>query len=125
MRTNRRHAIGGRWFVDETYVRVAGIWRYVYRAVDHHGHAIDILLPTRLDGAGARQSLPPIDSRPRAEVGSTPRALSPDAADSGPSPGPYFGGHSRTASDGLGTFVLVGGYFRTASDALGRPWRLS
>ena len=26
-----RHAIGSRWFVDETYVKVAGKWRYVYR----------------------------------------------------------------------------------------------
>ena len=29
-----RHAVGSRWFVDETYVKVAGVWRYVYRAVD-------------------------------------------------------------------------------------------
>ena len=29
-----RHSVGDRWFVDETYVRVAGVWRYVYRAVD-------------------------------------------------------------------------------------------
>jgi transposase InsO family protein len=29
-----RHAVGERWFVDETYVKVAGRWRYVYRAVD-------------------------------------------------------------------------------------------
>ena len=29
-----RHSVGTRWFVDETYVKVAGRWRYVYRAVD-------------------------------------------------------------------------------------------
>ncbi len=36
-----RHAVGDRWFVDETYVKVAGRWRYVYRAVDHYGQVID------------------------------------------------------------------------------------
>jgi hypothetical protein len=29
-----RHAAGDRWFVDETYVKVAGRWTYLYRAVD-------------------------------------------------------------------------------------------
>ncbi len=38
-----RHAVGGRWFVDETYVKVAGRWRYDYRAVDHHGQVIDVV----------------------------------------------------------------------------------
>ena len=28
----RRHAVTGRWFVDETYVKVSGSWHYVYRA---------------------------------------------------------------------------------------------
>jgi IS6 family transposase len=32
-----RHAVGSRWFVDETYVKVSGSWRYVYRAVDEQG----------------------------------------------------------------------------------------
>ena len=50
-----RHAIGGRWFVDETYVRVASIWRYVYRALDHRGQVIDILVSARRDGASARR----------------------------------------------------------------------
>jgi IS6 family transposase len=31
------HAPGDRWFVDETRVRVNGVWRYVYRAVDQYG----------------------------------------------------------------------------------------
>jgi transposase, IS6 family len=33
-----RHATGDRWFVDETYVKVAGRWRYLYRAVDQYGN---------------------------------------------------------------------------------------
>jgi transposase-like protein len=32
-----RHVTGDRWFVDETYVKVAGRWRYLYRAVDQFG----------------------------------------------------------------------------------------
>jgi transposase, IS6 family len=37
-----RHAVGDRWFVDETYVRVAGRWRYMYRAIDQFGQVIDV-----------------------------------------------------------------------------------
>ena len=29
-----RHSVGDRWFVDETYVKVAGVWRYVYPSID-------------------------------------------------------------------------------------------
>ena len=39
-----RHATGDRWFVDETYVKVSGRWRYLYRAVDQYGQVIDVLL---------------------------------------------------------------------------------
>ena len=34
--------VGDRWFVDETHVKVAGHWRYVYRAVDQHGQVLDV-----------------------------------------------------------------------------------
>ncbi|MBV1855784.1 IS6 family transposase [Catellatospora tritici] len=49
-----RHSPGDRWFVDETYVKVGGVWRYVYRAVDQHGQVIDVLVSTRRDAAAAR-----------------------------------------------------------------------
>jgi IS6 family transposase len=49
-----RHASGDRWFVDETYVKVAGRWTYLYRAVDQHGQVIDVLLSERRDGPAAR-----------------------------------------------------------------------
>jgi DDE domain len=39
-----RHAVGDRWFVDETYVKVAAQWRYVYRAVDQFGQVIDVFV---------------------------------------------------------------------------------
>jgi transposase, IS6 family len=34
-----RHAVGDRWQVDETYVKIAGRWRYVYRAIDQCGRS--------------------------------------------------------------------------------------
>ncbi len=40
-----RHAPGDRWFVDETYVKVNGVWRYVYRAVDQDGQVIECSSP--------------------------------------------------------------------------------
>jgi transposase-like protein len=50
-----RHSPGDRWFVDETYVKVNGVWRYVYRAVDQYGQVIDVLLSRRRDAAAARR----------------------------------------------------------------------
>jgi len=48
-----RHSVGDRWFVDETYVKVAGVWRYVYRAVDQHGQVIEVLVSKRRNVAAA------------------------------------------------------------------------
>ena len=42
-----RHSVGDRWFVDEAYVKVAGVWRYVYRAVDQRGQVIDVYVSKR------------------------------------------------------------------------------
>jgi transposase-like protein len=50
-----RHGVGDRWFVDETYVKVAGVWRYVYRAVDQHGQVIDIYVSKRRNTTAARR----------------------------------------------------------------------
>jgi transposase, IS6 family len=49
-----RHAVGDRWQVDETYVKVAGQWRYVYRAIDQFGQVIDVFVSPR-DTATARR----------------------------------------------------------------------
>lgn len=45
----------GSWRVDETYLRVAGKWTYLYRAVDSTGATIDFLLSARRDAAAAKR----------------------------------------------------------------------
>jgi transposase, IS6 family len=50
-----RHIPGDRWFVDESYVKVAGTWTCLYRAVDQHGQVSDVLLSVRRDQAAARR----------------------------------------------------------------------
>jgi hypothetical protein len=42
--------------VDETYVKVAGRWRYVYRAIDQFGQVIDVFVAPRRDAKTARGS---------------------------------------------------------------------
>jgi transposase-like protein len=52
-----RHLVGDRWFVDETYVKVAGRWRYVYRAIDQFGQVIDVFVSAHRDAKAARRFL--------------------------------------------------------------------
>jgi IS6 family transposase len=49
-----RRPVGNRWYVDETYVKVGGVWRYVYRAVDQHGQIIDVYVSAKRDTTAAR-----------------------------------------------------------------------
>ena len=50
-----RHTVGDHWQVDETYVKVAGRWGYVHRAIDQPGQVIDVFLSTHRDAAAARR----------------------------------------------------------------------
>ena len=50
-----RHSVGNRWFVDATYVKVSGRWRYVYRAVDQYGQIIDVYVSAKRDTNAARR----------------------------------------------------------------------
>jgi transposase, IS6 family len=45
----------GSWRVDETYLRVAGKWTYLNRAVDSTGDTIDFLLSPKRDAAAAKR----------------------------------------------------------------------
>jgi transposase-like protein len=50
-----RHRPGDRWFVDETYVKVAGRWVYLYRAIDQFGQVIDVLVSEKRDLTATRR----------------------------------------------------------------------
>jgi hypothetical protein len=41
--------------MDETYIKVGGQWKYLYRAVDKAGNTIDFLLRAQRDKAAARR----------------------------------------------------------------------
>src|SRR5215510_6040441 len=45
------------WRVDETHVRVAGQWTYLYRAVDSAGETIDFLPSRKRDAVAAKHFL--------------------------------------------------------------------
>ena len=47
----------GSWRVDETYVRVAGKWKYLFRAVDKHGRLIAFMLSDRRNANAAYRFL--------------------------------------------------------------------
>jgi transposase-like protein len=50
-----RHAVGERWHVDETYLKVRGSWRYLYRAIDQFGQVIGVFLSAQRDAPAARR----------------------------------------------------------------------
>ncbi len=52
---SRKRSVGLNWRMDETYIRVDGEWKYLYRAVDKLGHTVDFLLTAKRDHAAARR----------------------------------------------------------------------
>jgi transposase, IS6 family len=48
-----RHRVGQRWSVEETYVKVAGRWGYVYRAIDEYGPVVEVLFREHRDTEAA------------------------------------------------------------------------
>ena len=49
--------MGVSWRLDETYIKVKGEWRYLYRAVDQYGQTIDFLLTEHRDPEAALRFL--------------------------------------------------------------------
>jgi putative transposase len=53
----RKRPVGRSWRMDETYIRVKGAWRYLYRAVNKSGQTIDFLLTEYRDTEAALRFL--------------------------------------------------------------------
>jgi transposase-like protein len=53
----RKHKrqVSGSWRMDETYIKVKGVWKYLYRAVDKQGQTVDFLLTAKRDMAAAKR----------------------------------------------------------------------
>ena len=50
----RKKPVGNSWRMDETYIKVNGVWVYLYRAVDSLGNTIEFLLRKHRDAAAAK-----------------------------------------------------------------------
>ena len=57
LRAKRRGRAGVSWYIDETYVKVAGRWCYLYRAIDREGALVDSMLSAHRDKHAARRFL--------------------------------------------------------------------
>jgi putative transposase len=49
-----KRTVGKSWRMDETYIKVKGQWKYLYRAVDRDGNTVDFLLRARRDRHAAQ-----------------------------------------------------------------------
>jgi transposase-like protein len=53
----RKRPVTGRWHVDETYIKVRGQWRYLYRAIDSNGDTVEFWFSERRNLAAAKRFL--------------------------------------------------------------------
>jgi len=80
LRRRRRGRVGPSWYVDETYIRVRGRWRYLYRAIDRDGALVDVMLSEHRDLAAARAFF----RSAKAVTGVTPDRVTTDGHDAYP-----------------------------------------
>jgi putative transposase len=50
-----KRPVGTSWRMDETYIKINGQWKYLYRAVDKAGQSVDFLLTAHRDKKAARR----------------------------------------------------------------------
>ena len=80
LRRRRRGKAGRSWYVDETYIKVHGHWRYLYRAIDRSGALVDVLFSEHRDMAAAKAFF----ESAKLVTGVTPDRVTTDGHDSYP-----------------------------------------
>jgi putative transposase len=55
MARKHKRSVSGSWRMDETYIKVKGVWKCLYRAVDKQGKTVDFLLTAKRDMAAAKR----------------------------------------------------------------------
>src|SRR6201998_314407 len=80
LRRKRKGRVGRSWYIDETYIRVRGQWRYLYRAIDRDGALVDVMLSEYRDLAAAKAFF----RSARMVTGITPARVTTDGHDAYP-----------------------------------------
>jgi len=80
LRQRRRGKVGHSWYVDETYLKIGGHWRYLYRAIDRSGALVDVMFSETRDMAAAKAFF----RSAKAATGITPERVTTDGHDSYP-----------------------------------------
>ncbi len=53
----RKRTVGGKWRVDETYIKIRGRWMYLYRAIDNSGNTVEFWFSERRNPTAAKRFL--------------------------------------------------------------------
>ncbi len=80
LKARRRGKAGRKWHVDETYVKVAGRWHYLYRAIDSEGNLVETMLSKTRDMEAAKRFF----ACALQTVGQAPEKVTTDGHDSYP-----------------------------------------
>src|ERR1700685_3185768 len=80
LRRHRHGKAGCSWYVDETYIKVHGHWRYLYRAIDRSGALVDVMFSEHRDMAAAKAFF----ESAKMVTGMTPDRVTTDGHDSYP-----------------------------------------
>jgi transposase-like protein len=80
------------WKLDETYIKIKGVWRYLYRAIDKHGQTLDWMVSKRRNKKSAKRFFKKVMGNTHV---TSPRVINVDKAPA------FVPAHSESQEDGL------------------------